>query len=62
MPEERNVKKVFKNIPEGKKKRYFGRKRKRKRGNVKNDLKEMGVRGLQNSWELISLEIDAEGS
>jgi hypothetical protein len=42
-------------------KRSFGRKRKRKRGDVENDLKEMGVKGLQNSWELIRLEINAEG-
>jgi hypothetical protein len=48
MPEEKNLKKVFKNIPEGKK-RSFGRPRQRKRGDVENYLKEMGVRGLQNS-------------
>ena len=54
MPEDRNVKKVFKNIPEGKK-RSFGRSRQRKSGDVENDLKEIGVRGL------IRLEIDAEG-
>ena len=48
LPEDRNVKKVFKNIPEGKKS-SFGRPRKRKRGDVENSLKEMGVRGLKNS-------------
>jgi len=48
MPEEKNVKKMFKNISE-EKKSSFGRPRKRKRGDVKNDLKEMGVRGLKKS-------------
>jgi hypothetical protein len=60
MPEERNVKKVLKNIPEGKK-RSLGRPRKRKRGDVENDLKEMGIRGLQKSYGLIRLETDADG-
>ena len=43
MPEERNVKKVFKNFPEGK--RSVGKSRKRWLDDVENDLKKMGVRG-----------------
>jgi hypothetical protein len=43
MPEERTVKKVFKNIPEGK--MSVGKPRKRWLDDVENDLKKMGVRG-----------------
>jgi hypothetical protein len=49
IPEERNVKEVFKNIPEGGK-NSFGRPRKRKLGDVENYFKKMSVRGLNNSW------------
>jgi hypothetical protein len=43
MPEERTVKKVFKNVPGGK--TFFGKPRKRWLDDVKNDLKKTGVRG-----------------
>ena len=46
MSEERTVKKVFKNIPEGK--RSVGKPRKRWLDDVENDLKKMGVRGRIN--------------
>jgi hypothetical protein len=42
-PEERSVKKVFKNIPEGK--RFVGKPRKRQLYDVENYLKGTGVRG-----------------
>ena len=59
MSEEKKVKKMFKNISEGKKS-SFGRPRKRKCGDVKNDLKEMDVKGLKKSLGLIRLATDAE--
>jgi hypothetical protein len=43
MPLERTVKKVFKNIPEGR--RCVGKTRKRWLDNAENDMKKMGVRG-----------------
>jgi hypothetical protein len=43
VPGERTVKKVFKNITE--RKRYVGEPRKKWLDDVKNDLKEIGVRG-----------------
>jgi len=46
MSEERTAKKVFKNIPAGK--RPVGKPRKRWLDDVENDLKKMGVRGRRN--------------
>ena len=46
MSEERTVKKVFKNIPEGK--RSVGKPRMRWLDDVKNDLKKMCVSGRRN--------------
>jgi hypothetical protein len=43
MPEERAVKRVFKNIPEGKS--YVGKSSKKWLDNVQNYLKKMVVRG-----------------
>jgi hypothetical protein len=43
IPEERTVKQVFKNIPEGE--RSFGKRRKRWLNATKSDLTKMGVRG-----------------
>jgi hypothetical protein len=43
MPEERRVKKAFKNIPE--EKRSVGKPRKRWLDDFQNDLKKMGVTG-----------------
>jgi RNA-splicing ligase RtcB len=53
MPEERTVKKVFKNIPEGK--GSVGKPRKRWLDDVENDLKKMDVRG----WRKIDRDRDA---
>jgi hypothetical protein len=47
MPEERTVKKMFKNIPEEKK--SFGNPRKRWLDDVESDLKKMGVRGWRKN-------------
>jgi hypothetical protein len=60
MPHERTVKKVFKNILEGK--RSFGKPRQRWLDDVENDLKKMGVRGWRKIvmdravWKLILKE------
>jgi hypothetical protein len=45
MPEERTVRKVFKNNPEGK--RSVGKPRKRWLDDVEYDLKKMGVRAAE---------------
>jgi hypothetical protein len=61
MPEERTVKKVFKNIPEGK--RSAGKPRKRRLNDVENDLNKIGVRGCRkiardrDIWKLILKEV-----
>jgi hypothetical protein len=47
------VKKIFKNIPEGKS--SFGKPRKRWLDDAENDLKQTGVR----SWRNIARDIDA---
>jgi hypothetical protein len=47
MPEERTVKKVFKNTP--KRKRFAGKPRKRWLYNAENDMKKMGVRGSKKN-------------
>jgi hypothetical protein len=60
MSEERAVKKIFKNIPEGK--RSVGKARKRWLDDVENDLK-IGVRGWRkipedrDAWKLILKEV-----
>jgi hypothetical protein len=57
MPEERTVKKVFKNIPEGR--RSVGKSRKRWLDDVENNLNKMGVRGwrkilgYRDAWKLL---------
>jgi len=59
-PEERSVKKVFKNIPEGR--RFVGKPRKRKMDDVENYLKGSGVTGCTkiardtNAWKSIVKE------
>jgi len=56
----KNVEKVFKDIPEGK--RSFGKPRKRWLDDIENDLKKMGVRGWRKigrdrgNWKLILKE------
>jgi hypothetical protein len=58
---ERNVKKVFKNTPEGKS--SVGNPRKRQLENVQNDLKKMDVIGWRkigkdrDAWKLILKEV-----
>jgi hypothetical protein len=57
IPEERIVKKVFENIPEGEK--SVGKPGKRWLDDVKNDLKKKGIRGWRkivrggDAWKLI---------
>jgi hypothetical protein len=61
LPEERAVKKTFKNIPDGK--RSVGKPRKKWVDDAENGLKKMGVRGWRktardrDAWKLILKEV-----